>query len=85
MRAAQMRGRGAPPGLIETLFNHSRTSSDRKCLYIRRNTSLSAPQVGIKSCCQPNVTNSVTTIFSPSSSMLAGGISLRNSEFCPQV
>ena len=26
MRAAQMRGRGAPPGLIETLFNHhSRT------------------------------------------------------------
>ena len=32
MRAAQMRGRGAPPGLIETLFNHSRTSSDRKCL-----------------------------------------------------
>ena len=31
MRAAQMRGRGAPPGLIETLFNHSRTSSDRKC------------------------------------------------------
>ena len=33
MRAAQMRGRGAPPGLIETLFNHSRTSSDRKCLF----------------------------------------------------
>ena len=32
MRAAQVRGRGAPPGLIETLFNHSRTSSDRKCL-----------------------------------------------------
>ena len=34
MRAAQMRGRGAPPGLIETLFNHSRTSSDRKCLLL---------------------------------------------------
>ena len=33
MRAAQVRGRGAPPGLIETLFNHSRTSSDRKCLF----------------------------------------------------
>ena len=29
-RAAQERGRGAPPGLIETFFDHSRTSSDRK-------------------------------------------------------
>ena len=31
-RSAQERGRGAPPGLIETFFNHCRTSSDGKRL-----------------------------------------------------
>ena len=29
MRPAQERGRRAPPGLIETCFDHTRTSSDR--------------------------------------------------------
>ena len=44
MRTAQEKGcGGAPPGLIETFFSHSRTSSDRKWLIVLIKSHPSAP------------------------------------------